>query len=141
MKIKKSNNGFTIAEVISSMLILALALPVFLSALEAYKFVAHHSRHKLQAAFVAQRIIEEKRRTTFANLATANYGVVSIDTNGTFNATADDFMGNATVTVTNLDAYRKRVMVQVTWQEHSPVGAVPMSEYCTTDIANELQLN
>ena len=126
-----------------AVLLLTTVIVSFLAALIMYKYMASCSRHKVQAIYVAERIIEEQRRQPFANLVSFNYGAVSIDNNGTFNTTADDYMGSALVTVTNLDAYRRRVKVEVDWKERSPIGgpAVNRKEFCSTDIADEPQLN
>ncbi len=136
-----SSNGFTLVEALTSILILALVWVAVAGSIISYKYIASYSKHKVQAVFVAQRILEEKRRQTFSTLANQNYGAVSIDTRGTFNTSADDLMGTAAVTVTNIDTYRKKVLVQVSWQEKSPIGVVTKSEFCATDIANEPQLN
>ena len=126
-----------------AVLLLTTVIVSFLAALITHKYMASRMRHKVQAIYVAERIIEEQRRKPFANLVSLNYGAVTIDTMGTFNTTADDYPGSALVTVTNLDAYRRRVKVEVDWTEHSPIGGAKlnMKEFCSTDIADEPQLN
>jgi len=47
-------------------------------------------------------------------------------------------MGQAFITVTNVDAYRQKLQVEVDWQEHTPLGNRNKKEFCTTDIANEI---
>ena len=129
--------GFTIPEVLVSILLLGVALVAFLGALNMYKYMASYAKHKTQAIYMAQRFVEEQRRQPFAGLASAALGTISIDSKGTFGTTADDYLGNATMTVTTLDANRKRLLVEVRWTERSPVGTIILREYCTTDISND----
>ena len=89
----------------------------------------------------AQRFIEEQRRLPFATLASLPSASVSIDTKGTFVTPADDLSGNRVVTVTNIDTYRKRVKIEMNWQEKILGGTITMREYYSTDIAFESQLN
>ena len=94
--------------------------------------------------YVAQRIFEEGRRwpfTDLANFATRRTGAVSIDTNGTFTATADDFMGNSVVTVAVIDSYRDRVTVEINWSQRFFSANKTMREYFTADITSEDVLN
>lgn len=141
MRFKKINSGFTLIEVMAALSLLTAMLVAVPGSLVAYKYIAVYSKHKVQATYVAQRILEEQRRKVFSTLATMNYGAVSIDNKSTFNTAADDFMGTAAITVTSLDTYRKKVQVEVSWQERTPAGMVTKREFCTTDIANEAQLN
>ena len=137
----KSSKGFTLVEVLTSILLLLIVWTVSLNSMLNYKHIDSFAKHKIEATYVAQRILEEERRLAFANIVSRNYGAVSVDTRGTFNSAADDFLGTAKVTVTDLDVYRKRVQVEVSWSELSPIGTVIKREYCTTDIANEPELN
>ena len=89
----------------------------------------------------AQRFIEEERRLPFANLATLPSATVSIDTKGTFVTPNDDTSGNRVVTVTNIDAHRKRVLIEMNWQEKILGGVITQREYYSTDISDESQLN
>ena len=134
---KPHESGFTIPEVLVSILLLGLALVAFLGALNMYKYMAAYAKHKTQAIYMAQRVVEEQRRQPFAGLASTALGAVSIDTKGTFNTAVDDHLGNAIMTVINLDANRKRLQVEVNWTERSPVGTILLREYCTTDITND----
>ena len=137
---KQQDHGFALTEVLVSILLLGVVLVAHLGALNMYKYMAAFAKHKAQAIYVAQRTLEEQRRQPFAGLASAALGAVSIDTRGTFNSAADDLMGNAILTVTNIDANRKRLQVEVNWRERSPVGLLTLREYCTTDIANDATL-
>ncbi len=140
-QVSRAKGGFTIAEVLISVSVIALVLVAFLGVLVISQEIASYSRHKVQAMYAAQRIVEEQRRLAFATLASQASAAISIDTRGTFNTTADDFMGTRRITVTTLDTYRKRLAVEVDWIEHTFRGNVTMREFCTTDIANEPQLN
>ena len=138
---KRKSDGFTLTEVLVSILLLGGVLVAHLGALNMYKYLTAFAKHKAQAIYVAQRTLEEQRRQPFAGLKSAALGAASIDTRGTFNSTADDLMGNEILTVTNIDANRKRLQVEVNWKERSPVGTLTLKEYCTTDIANDATLN
>ena len=51
-------------------------------------------------------------------------------------------MGNAVITVTNIDVNRKMAQIEINWQEYIPgKGQAAMREYYTTTIANEPSLN
>jgi hypothetical protein len=77
----------------------------------------------------------------FSTLASLPSASVSLDTNGTFDTTADDRTGNRIVTVTNIDTYRKRLKIEINWTEKFLRGTNTMREYYSTDIAQESQLN
>lgn len=129
-------------EVLIALGLLVITGVVFLGALVTCNYIASYSKHKTQAIYVAKRIIEEKRRLPFP-LASTNgvrvaYGTVSIDTKGTFNSSSDDYMGQAFFAVTNVDAYRQTLQVEIDWQEHTPAGNMTMKEFCTTDFTQEL---
>ena len=133
--------GFTLVEVLVAVLLFAITILSFISVLNTCTYLDSYSRHKIQAMYVAQRIIEEQRRQLFSTLASQNYGVVSLDTKGTFATSADDYLGNAIITVTAVDANRKKVKVEVNWEQRSVIGTVTKKEFLSTDIGNEAQLN
>ena len=145
----KNDRGFTLPEVLVSLLLLGVVVLAYLSAQNMYRYLGSYAKHKAQAIYVSQRLLEQQRQQPFAGLANANLGQVTIDSKGTFNTTADDFLGNALMTVTNLDANRKRLRIEVNWMERSPVGTALgahmaerlVREYCSTDIANDAEIN
>ena len=143
MKIVPRNKqaGFTLLEV---MIALVIFLILFLStavSIITSLYLGSVIKHKVQAMYWAQRFIEEERRLPFSTLASLPSASVSLDTNGTFNTTADDRTGNRVVTVTNIDANRKRLKIEINWTEKFLRGTNTMREYYSTDIANESQLN
>jgi len=137
------SKGFTLAEVMISIGILTIVWISAAGIVIISNYAASRAKHKIQAIYTAQRILEEERRQPFSSIVSLSSAPVSIDTKGTFSTTTDDFMGNRTVTVTDLDtySYRKRVLVDVNWNEHTNGVNITMHEYCSTDIANESQLN
>jgi len=139
--IPKLENGFTLIEIMISSFIFVLVWMAIATSFIAVRSLGSYSKHKVQAIYVAQRILEEQRRQPFANLVSQASAPVTIDTMATFSTTADDFMGNRIITVTNIDTYRKRIQVEVNWTEFISRVAIVMREYCTTDIADEPQLN
>ena len=138
--------GFTLTEVVVSLFILTIVWVSAVGLVIVSKYAVSHAKHKSQAIYVAQRTLEQTRRQPFQSPDFENYaasltGQVNIDTMGKFSSPVNPFTGNQIVTVTKLDTYRKRVRVEVNWKEHIFGGSVVMREYCTTDIANEPQLN
>jgi prepilin-type N-terminal cleavage/methylation domain-containing protein len=135
--------GFSLLEVMVS---LAIFLVLFLGTVTAIigsTYLSSFVKHKVQAMYWAQRFVEEQRRVPFANLASIPSTCVAIDTWGTFVACPDPAhpTGNRIVTVTTIDAYRKRVKIEMNWQEKILKGLITLQEYYSTDIANESQLN
>jgi prepilin-type N-terminal cleavage/methylation domain-containing protein len=133
--------GFTLLE---TMVALLIFLVLFLGAAVAIitsMYLGSVIKHKVQAMYWAQRFIEEERRLPFSTLASLPSASVSLDTNGTFDTTADDRTGNRVVTVTNIDTYRKRLKIEINWTEKFLRGTNTMREYYSTDIAQESQLN
>ena len=135
------SKGFTLVEVLISVGILALVWVSAVGIMVVGNYAASHAKHKAQAIYIAQRILEEERRQPFSSIVSLTSAPVSIDTKGTFSTTTDDFTGNRVVTVTSLDTYRKRVLVEVNWSERTNGVNITKREYCSTDIANETQLN
>jgi prepilin-type N-terminal cleavage/methylation domain-containing protein len=143
MKIGPRNKqaGFTLLEV---MIALVIFLILFLStavSIITSLYLGSVIKHKVQAMYWAQRFIEEERRLPFSTLASLPSASVSLDTNGTFDTTADDRTGNRVVTVTDIDVYRKRLKIEINWTEKFMKGTNTMREYYSTDIAQESQLN
>lgn len=138
----KSRAGFTLVEVLIAIVLFVVTVVVFFATIVTCSYVASYSTHKIQAIYVAKRIIEEKRRLSFPLVSTGGawvaYGPVSIDTKGTFNNAGDDYMGQAFFAVTNVDPYRQTIQVDVVWQEHAPAGNILMRERCATDFTQEL---
>jgi len=61
-KFSKSSGGFTIAEVLVSVGIMVILLPYAASMLTNSKLLASYSKHKIQAAYAAQQLIESQRQ-------------------------------------------------------------------------------
>jgi len=137
----RQKKSFALLEIVISLILLVMIGELPLEGLVHISFLTSYAKHKVQAAYVAQRILEEQRRVPFPNLASQPSTPVTIDTMGTFNNPADDFLGNLIITVNNIDADRKRVRVEINWNEPTFGASWAGREYYTTDIANENQLN
>lgn len=137
-----SKKGFTLIEVILSTIISVIIFvgPIDIFARTSYNI--SYARHKLQSAYLAQDIIEKRRRYRFADLTTGTTSSqnITIDTKGT-GTTADDLIGNYTVTISTVGTYRKRVQVKISWVERTFAGTINANEYYTTDIADEPEIN
>ena len=136
-----ARHGFTLIEVVVALLVLVLVWIAGVNAMVMSRHLASRAKHKVQALYAAQRILEEERRRAFSDLASKLTAVISLDTKGTFSSTDDDFPANRVITVTALDAYRKRVQVEVNWTENIDGAQKTVREFCATDIAKEPQLN
>lgn len=136
-----SQRGFSFAE---ALLCLALIPPVVGFSFQIFinqKALASYARHKSQAMFIAQQIIEEQRRLAFSTIASKTSAVVTLDTKGSFGSTTDDFTGNRIITVTSIDANKKLLKVEINWIQVMNAQRQTIREYYATIIANEPQLN
>ena len=140
-RLKKNNKGFTLAETMVAVLFLTAVWVATMGSLVTNKYIASYSKHKVQAIFAAQSIMEEVHRWPFANIIDFDRPGISLDTRGTFNTAADDMMADAHVRVTILAPNRRRVQVEVVWQEHSAIASQQYHEFLTTTMVNESLLN
>ena len=147
LRCSRTGKGFTLTEVVVSLFIFTIVWISVVGVVIVSKNAASYAIHKSQAIYIAQRALEQMRRQSFQSPNFENYaasitGPVIIDTMGNFSSPANPFMGHQVVTVSDYasDIYRKKVQVEVNWNE-LVFGTVVMREYCTTDIANEPQLN
>ena len=136
------NSGFTLVEVIVSFALVVILLVAAASTVINSQLLSSLARHKVQAAYAGEQLLEQQRRVAFSNLASIPASAVTLDTAGTYNTATDDFNGTSTITVTPIDSYRKKVQVEIDWTERLLMGAqATMKEYFATTIANEPQLN
>lgn len=143
MKIElRSRDGFTLTEVVISVLILVI---IWLSAVDALivgKYSASYAKHKVQAMYAAQQKIEELRKQPYP--PSSSNSTVRIDTKGTPDNISDDFTGTQVVTISDVGGsggYYKQVLVEIRWNEVLFGRNRTMREYCGTYIANEPQIN
>ncbi len=137
MKRFQGNKGVSLVEILVSVGILVIFLTAAIMTILNSQFLASYSKHKLQAMYAAEQILEQERRLTYTNLVSVASTAVTLDTKGTYNTTADDFLGNVVITVTVVDVYHKQVQIQINWQEQLTSGKVTMREYYSTNIAND----
>ena len=135
-RILKSQRGASLVEILVSIGIVMLFLAAAASTILNSQFLASYSRHKIQAMYVAQQLVEQQRRYLWASIISVASTPVTLDTQGTGSA-ADDFMGNSVITVSTLDAFRKSVQVEINWREHVLNGNITIREFYTTNIAND----
>lgn len=129
--------GISLVEVLVSIAIVLIFLLAAATTIINGQFLTSYAKHKLQATYAAQQILEQTRRLTFANIVSQASTPITLDTQGTYNTTADDFLGNVIITVISLDAYRKQVQVQINWKEQVLATKIDMREYYSTNIAND----
>ena len=136
------DKGFTLSEILISAVLIVVLLSAAATTIINSQLLSSYARHKLQASYAASQILEQQRRLAFPNIVSASAAAVTLDTKGTYNTTEDDFIGTAAITVTNIDAYRKKVQVEIAWPERLVAGGqITIREYYATTIANEPQLN
>jgi prepilin-type N-terminal cleavage/methylation domain-containing protein len=114
-KLCNTAKGFTIIEVLVSVGIMLIFLPFTASMLTNSRILASYSKHKSQAVYAAQQLIETQRQQPISYFApqlavqnplqTKLVGMVALDTKGDYSNTNCStnpylFCGNATVTVT-----------------------------------------
>ena len=112
-KFSNTKSGFTLVEVLVSVGIMLIFLPFAASMLTNSQLLASYSKHKIQAAYAAQQIIETQRQNPFlVTLAPGQSVTVSpapqsvvLDTKGNYTNTncstnPNLFCGTATITVT-----------------------------------------
>jgi len=156
--------GFTLVEVLVSMGIMAVLLPV-LSILVSSQYLASVAKHKIQAAYVAQQLIETQRpiiSTYFtptpllAGQSKVINGFVTIDTKGIYpaNSCANSNLpcGSTSITVTptvytsttgvkTTSTTVDHFVVKISWNEQITKSRVPMTETYAEDMANDSMLN
>jgi uncharacterized protein (TIGR02598 family) len=145
-----NKKGFSLLEVVIAMLLLTIVWLASVGVIFISKATASHAKHKVQAIYVIQQIIEDMRKQPFGSLrsyASTKYNghTVSIDTRGTPNNTADDLMATPTVTVpsspTDPGGYYTQVLVSLTWTESLLGKSKQVTESFGTYIANDSQAN
>jgi prepilin-type N-terminal cleavage/methylation domain-containing protein len=156
---KKS--GFTIVEIIVSMAIMLIFLPFAASMLTNSQLLASYSKHKIQAAYAAQQIIETQRQNPFLVLAAGQSvaqgpSSVILDTKGNYaNPNCNNtniFCGTAVITVTpavytnslgvkTTSTTVDHFVITINWVEQILKLKVPMTETYAEDIANDTMLN
>ncbi|MDE2027323.1 MAG: hypothetical protein KGK03_02940 [Candidatus Omnitrophica bacterium] len=165
MKRANSKDGFTLVEVLVTVGLVVLFLPVVGSALTSSQLAASLSKHKIQAAYAAQQIIEAQRQASFVVLSkgqsdTIGPSWVILDTKGNYNNTntancsiynTDNtiFCGQSVMTITpavytsttgvqTTSSTTDHVVVQIYWNENKYVH--PSVTYAA-DIVNDTMLN
>ena len=160
-KFSKTDSGFTLVEVLVSVGIMVIFLPFAANMLTNNQVLASYSKHKIQAAYAAQQIIETQRQNPFIVLTAGQSRTISIanvilDTKGNYNNTncnnANTFCGTTVITVTPA-VYTNSIGAKTTsttvdhfeikiyWNERILNLLVPITETYAEDIANDPMLN
>lgn len=157
-----AENAFTLVEVLISLGVLLIFLPFAASMMTNSRLLASYSKHKIEATYAAQQIIETQRQSPFIVLAagqsqTIGPSALLLDTKGNYNNTncnagTTAFCGTVTITVTPA-VYTNSLGVQttntavdhyqitITWVEQILKLKIPMTETYTEDIINDPMLN
>jgi len=161
-----TKSGYTLVEVLVSVGILIIFLPFAANMLTNSKLLASYSKHKIQAAYAAQQIIETERQNAFIVLTagqsqtipSTGSNAVILDTKGSYssssctNTNAGNFCGTSVIKVTPA-VYTSTTGVQTTsttvdhfvvtisWIEQIVNLQVPMTETYAEDVANDTMLN
>ncbi len=132
------NKGSTLVEVLVSIAVVLILLVAAASTLLSSRFMSSYSKHKIQAAYLAQQLFEIKRRALFTNIVSVPETSYSLDTNGTYNSITDDLTAKVTFTVTSLNNYLKKVQMKISWVERLASGVqITINEYYATSICDD----
>ena len=154
-------DGFTLVEILVCVGILVIFLPFAASMLINSQLLASYSKHKIQAAYAAQQIIETQRQNAFQVIAagqsqTIGPSAVILDTKGNYSnvtcANPNIFCGTALITITpavytttagvsTSSTTVDHFVVKISWVEQILNLKVPMNETYAEDIANDIMLN
>jgi type II secretory pathway pseudopilin PulG len=166
-KFSNTKGAFTLVEVLVSVGIMIVFLPFAASMLTNSKLLASYSKHKIQAAYAAQQIIETQRSiistyfpppSSLPLSTTIGPEQVLLDTQGNYTKAdcaanaANLFCGTATITVTPAlytnssgatvtSTTVEHFVVAISWNEQILKSQVPMTETYAEDIANDPMLN
>jgi prepilin-type N-terminal cleavage/methylation domain-containing protein len=160
---KLSNkSGFTLVEILVSMGIMLIFLPFAASMLTNSQLLASFSKHKIQAAYAAQQMIETQRQNTFLVIPAGHSVIIgpaaiALDTKGNYNNTncnsnSNIFCGTTVITVTptvytsttgvkTTSATTNHFAVQIYWSEKIFNVMVPITENYAEDVINDPMLN
>ena len=163
INLSNSKSGFSLVEVLVSVGIMLIFLPFAAGMLTNSQILASYSKHKIQAAYAAQQIIETRRQNAFlvvpaGQSVTIPIANVILDTKGNYSNTncvnnTNIFCGTSVITVTPavyttmagaaqpantaVDHY----VVKIYWNEKIFNVIFPMTETYAEDIANDAMLN
>lgn len=120
--------GFTTVELLAGVTIIAIVvIALYLALILSTRFQAQAKRMTI-ATVEAQRELENKRNTTFANLA------VGTSTSNLTNLPN----GQKTVTISSVASNLKRIVVTVTWQVGDIQKTVTLDSYATLRGLNDI---
>ena len=163
----KNKKGFTLVEVIVSVGIMVIFLPFAASMLTNSQLLASYSKHKIQAAYVAQQLIETERQNIasyftpplgplLAGQSKIITGPVILDTKGIYpSISCPNYnlpCGTAVITITptvytnsigakTTSTTTDHFMITISWSENILNFKVPMTETYAEDIINDPMLN
>jgi prepilin-type N-terminal cleavage/methylation domain-containing protein len=161
--IKKMNNknGFTLIEILVSVAIMLIFLPFAAQMITNSQLWASYAKHKIQAAYAAQQIIETQRQNAFVVLAQGQSppigpNSVILDTKGNYASVNCNnntvFCGTSLITITpsvytnsagqtQTSTTTDHFLVKISWVEQILNLQIPMSENFAEDIVNDPMLN
>jgi len=161
-RLSKNKGGFTLVEILVSVGILMIFLPFAASMLTNSRILGSYAKHKTQAAFAAQQVMEAQRQSAFVVLAPGTSQVtgptnIILDTKGSYInlncATNPNLFCGTTTTVITPTVYTNaagtrttssttdHVVVQIFWSERINKFFIPMTETYAEDIINDPMLN
>ena len=151
-KLANTKSGFTLVEVLVSTALIVMFLPAIGNLLTNSQLLASISKHKIQAAYLAELIMEKERQLPFANISSQPATNYPLDTKGVYNNTSGYYYATVTITVTpavytsasgvqTINATIDHVVLQISWLEQITKSPVTITEDYTGDIANDKMLN
>jgi prepilin-type N-terminal cleavage/methylation domain-containing protein len=114
----RERNGFTLLEVIASVMLIPLLWFAIHISLSVNKMFTSQSKHRAQAVFIAQQYVDMMRAIGIINMAATPSQSVTIDKRGTV-GTGDDLVGTANIASAGLygNGHYLQVQVAITWNE------------------------
>ncbi len=120
----KKQGGFTLIEIIVSIILIPLLWLAISTAMAVNTVMISTAKHRAQAIFVAQENMDRDRENGYAALAVVTGQTVTLDTRGT-HETADDFTGFMDITLgPSPSGHYGSVLIRIYWFEKMVDGSL-----------------
>ena len=126
----KHKRGFTLLELLISVGLLVLVWTALVGSIVVGKAIEIRARHRIQATYAAQRVIESLRKIPYDDIHT-------IGNNNAQTIMIDEQTGlsGAWTVVVRANNFCKRINVTIRWTERAPMrGSLTVSESLSTYI-------
>lgn len=137
----KKHDGFTLIEILVSIILIPLVWFAISISLSVNAMLISQSKHRAQAVFVAQQELDRLRTSDYTTLASVSNVNVTIDTRGT-TTTGDDLIGKKNIVVqleTSPLRHYRQVTATISWSEKilDILGTRTLTESLATIISDD----